>query len=262
VIFLKLGGSIITDKKQIETAQYSIIERLAFEIARACQANSDLQLVLGHGSGSFGHYAAAKHGTHMGASTRDDWLGFSNVWSAADRLNRLILDQLRAVGLSPVRFSPSSSAIASDGKLIHMSVEPIVRCLEAGLLPVVYGDVAFDRQRGSTILSTEQIFSYLAEQLKPQRLLFAGIEPGVYADYSVQSEIVPIISECNLQEINFSGATGTDVTGGMAEKVRLTLEISRRLSSLEVRIFSGLETGTVENALAGGSPGTLILFGG
>ena len=63
VRFLKLGGSLITDKRQPETPRMDVIERLAQEIAAARAANPSLQLVLGHGSGSFGHIYARQYGT-------------------------------------------------------------------------------------------------------------------------------------------------------------------------------------------------------
>lgn len=44
---------------------------------------------MGHGSGSFGHVAAAKHGTINGVSGPTQWKGFCDVSDAASRLNRL-----------------------------------------------------------------------------------------------------------------------------------------------------------------------------
>ena len=63
MIFLKLGGSLITDKTAVSTIRPPIVHRLAGEIAAARAQNPDLRLMLGHGAGSFGHVAAAKHNT-------------------------------------------------------------------------------------------------------------------------------------------------------------------------------------------------------
>ena len=49
---------------------------------------SKARVILGHGSGSFGHVAAAKHGTIKGVSGPSQWLGFCEVSDAASRLNR------------------------------------------------------------------------------------------------------------------------------------------------------------------------------
>ncbi|NLE93206.1 MAG: uridylate kinase, partial [Chloroflexi bacterium] len=64
--FLKLGGSLITDKDQPETALTDQIDDLLAQIAAWRQVNPDRRLLLGHGSGSFGHHTAAKFGTREG----------------------------------------------------------------------------------------------------------------------------------------------------------------------------------------------------
>jgi len=59
LIFLKLGGSLITEKSVWETARREVIERAAQEVKEAFEERA-FQLLLGHGSGSFGHYPARK----------------------------------------------------------------------------------------------------------------------------------------------------------------------------------------------------------
>ena len=61
-MLLKLGGSVITDKTQPFTARTDVIERLAREIKNALdERGDDLQLIIGHGAGSFGHPLAEKY---------------------------------------------------------------------------------------------------------------------------------------------------------------------------------------------------------
>ena len=258
MIFLKLGGSLITDKARPETSRPEVLARIGAEIAAARQADLGLRLLVGHGSGSFGHPAASRYGTYRGASTPDDWLGFAVVWQVANQLHRLVVDSLRQAGLPAMSFPPSASAVTEDGALSVMSMEPLARALEAGLLPVVAGDVAFDRRRGSTIISTERIFSYLAPFLRPTRLLLAGIEPGVLADYPAGDEILPWVGLSHLTSGKITGAATTDVTGGMAEKVRHALSLVEVLPDLEIRIFSGAAPGAIRRALAGEAIGTLV----
>ena len=99
MIFLKLGGSLITDKSRPETPRLEVISRIATEIAHAFNERPDLRLVLGHGSGSFGHPPASHHKTHLGAASRNEWVGFVEVWSAAQRLNQMVIDGLIESGL-------------------------------------------------------------------------------------------------------------------------------------------------------------------
>jgi isopentenyl phosphate kinase len=259
VIFLKLGGSLITHKDKAESARIPIIRRLAREVANALSQDESMQIVVGHGSGSFGHHAAQQHGTADGSSTREDWLGFTEVWRSAQQLNRIVCDELRNAGLPVVNFSPSASSICQEGLLEHMAIEPILRALSVGLIPLTHGDVAFDRIAGSAILSTEQIFQYLSARLQPQRILLAGLDAGVYQDPSRPDDIQPQISPADLEKMQVEGSQAIDVTGGMAAKVQLAIAMIQANPDLEISIFSGEEPGAVEAALLGAQLGTLIV---
>src|SRR5205814_667482 len=113
---------------------------------------------------------------------------------------------------------PSASAQCVNEKLISMEVTPLQAALDHGLVPLVYGDVALDSQRGGTIISTETVFFYLAERLKPARIMLLGEVEGVY---DTNSAIIPHITPRNLESLAavLGGSHGTDVTGGMASKV-------------------------------------------
>lgn len=258
MILLKLGGSLITDKSQLETSRPQVIARLANEIYQARQEQPDLKLVVGHGAGSYGHPVAVKYGTHLGASSPSDWLGFAKVWMAQQRLNRLIVNAFTEVGLPVISFPPSTSAVSQAGVILEMALKPLKRSLEVGLLPLVYGDVAFDNLHGSTILSTEKVFAFIARRLLPRRVLLAGLEPGVYEKYPDSDKILPVVTERDLENITFKEVAAFDVTGGMMNKVQEALVIARALPDLEVRIFSGEEPGVLQSVLLGSTPGTLI----
>ncbi len=259
MIFLKLGGSLITDKSKPEAARLDVLRRLALEIREALDASPTLRVLLGHGSGSFGHVVAARYGTHQGAAGPEAWRGFADVWAAAARLGRLVVDALREAGLPALAFPPSASALCEAGQIREMSVEPLTRALESGLLPVVAGDVAFDREWGSTIVSTEKVFTFLAPRMRPDRVLLAGIERGVYADFPRNTEVMATLSQADAGRVFLAGSTATDVTGGMAGKVRQALALAAEVRGLEVRIFSGESPGAVRDALLGALPGTLIV---
>ena len=66
------------------------------------------------------------------------------------------------------------------------------------MIPLVNGDTIFDDQRGGTILSTEDLFIYLARQLHPERILLAGLEEGVWADYPACTQLIGEITPRNL----------------------------------------------------------------
>ncbi len=259
MIFLKLGGSLITKKEEPETVRQQTLERLCEEIAVYRSSSPVTPLLIGHGSGSFGHVAAARFSTHQGAGSSEDWIGFARVWAAAQRLNRLVVDALRACDLAVIAFPPSASALAQDGRIVDMAIEPIKRALDAGLIPLVLGDVAFDSTQGAAIVSTEEVFRFLAEHLVPERVLLAGTEAGVYADYPDRQQLLPSVSPDSLPSLALAGAEAPDVTGGMAAKVRQAFEMVGGSPGLELRIFSGEEPGNVARALRGEPVGTRVL---
>ena len=261
--FLKLGGSLITDKNKPGTPRLEVITRLAVEIAEAKVEMGDMRLVLGHGSGSFGHVPAKKYGTRQGVRTPDNWRGFAEVWREADALNRLVVDALHMAGLPAVRFAISGSAVTRAGQVAVWDLTSLRAALVAGLLPVVYGDVVFDQEWGGTILSTEDIFAHLAKELKPDRVLIAGIEEGVWVDYPACTEIVSEITPGNFAAVApaLGGSAATDVTGGMASKVRELLGLVEAVTGLEGVIFSGAYPGRVGEAIRGKTVGTRIWSG-
>jgi isopentenyl phosphate kinase len=259
LIFLKLGGSLITDKNTPGTAMPDRIHQLAGEIAQVWTENPGMRLVVGHGSGSFGHQAASRYGTRQGAATPEEWRGFAEVWRQASALNRLVVESLHHAGLPAIVFPVSGSALADDGEIIEWLLTPLKNALEYRLLPVVFGDVAFDRSRGGTILSTEEIFAYLAHQLRPQRILLAGIEPGVWADYPACTRLIDEITPHNFTPSqSLQGAAATDVTGGMASKVRNMLNLSTAIPGLQIQIFSALIGGDLLTAFRQPATGTLL----
>ena len=260
LVFLKLGGSLITDKTRPYTPRMEKMSDLAGQIASACSSDPQLDILLGHGSGSFGHTAASEHGTRLGVWNEAQWHGFSEVSFQAAALNRLLSETLHQVGLPTVTFPPSASVTSENGRIVSWDVKPIQAALAARLLPVIYGDVAFDVLRGGTILSTEDLFEHLAGVLHPQRILLAGMEEGVWGDFPAREQLLGEITADDFLhfEKNLSGAEGADVTGGMVGKVRQMLGLARRFPQVEIMIFSGEASGSLGQVLKGGKLGTRV----
>ena len=260
LIFLKLGGSLITDKTRLYTPRPEKLDLVAAEIASVLKDNKDLHLVLGHGSGSFGHAAASHYNTHLGVSGTVAWRGFAEVWYQASALNRLVLEALNRAGLPAITLSPVASITARAGKISIWNQFPIQAALSNGLLPVIHGDVAFDEIRGGTILSTEDLFAHLAHQLRPQRILLAGLEAGVWADFPAHKQLLVEMTPGSFAQdaSGLGAANGTDVTGGMLSKVTVMLSLVEQIPDLEVLIFSGEQSGNLIRALRGENPGTRL----
>jgi len=258
LVFVKLGGSVITDKQRPQTPRPDVIQRAAEEIAAAVAERPDMRLLLGHGSGSFGHCEAARHGVREGGA--EGWLGYADTAAAAARLNRLVADALLAVGLPVVSVQPSATARCYDGVLVSMDAGVVASLLERDMIPLVYGDVALDAVRGCTVVSTEQIFTCLARRLRPARIIMVG---EVDALYTADPHRVPearripevrAVNACAVMSVA-SAAYGVDVTGGMAEKVRSLLALVGEDESLTVHLVTGMQPGLLHRALCGQAVG-------
>ena len=274
LVFLKLGGSLITDKTQPYTPLLDVMDDIAVQIATTLQTHPSLRLVIGHGAGSFGHVPASEYHTRDGLppqstplahrerdETEDNyWKGFAEVWYQASSLNRFVMKAFHKAGVRALSLPPSSSVIASDGKVSVWETTPIRMALSSQIVPVIFGDVLFDEVRGGTILSTEDLFMHLARALSPERILLAGLEPGVWKDFPARTQKIEKITAQTFDEFSegIGKSSAADVTGGMESKVKQMLELVQHNPELTIQIFSGTEPGNIVRALTGETLGTVL----
>jgi len=263
VALLKLGGSLITDKARPDTPRPTVLRRLAAEIAEGiARWPAGHRLILGHGSGSFGHEAAARYRIHEGLGDPDRLPGVPATQERAAALHHLVLEELSRAGLLPFSVAPSSALVAAGGRPVRFAAEPLALGLGVGLLPVVYGDVVMDREQGCAICSTESVFlalePALAERgIRIDQALWAGATPGILdASGRPIERVVP--TDSGGARAVAGGAAETDVTGGMLHRLEAALELAERgIASL---IFDGTVPGHLTAALRGDPvPGTRVL---
>jgi isopentenyl phosphate kinase len=273
LVFLKLGGSLITDKTRPYTPRLEVLAGLAAQIAAVRNGTpggpDGIRLVLGHGSGSFGHFAVKEYLRTVprpgdpGRKTPADegyWRGFAEVWFRVSQLDRHVIEALHAAGVPAVALPASALVGALNGTIVSWDLTSLRAALEAGLVPVIHGDVVFDSSAGGSVLSTEDLMEYLAHQLTPQRILLAGLEAAVWADYPKRGRKVETLTADSYKAIqdNVGASQGADVTGGMKSKVELMLRLVEEIPALTVQIFSGEQPGNLERALRGEHLGTVI----
>ncbi len=254
LVFVKWGGSVITDKQQTATPRLEVIRSLAMQTRAALDACPDLNLVLGHGSGSFGHVVGHRYQVHRGMADDGPWHGYAQTGTAAARLNRIVADGCEQAGLAVLTLQPSAMARCRAGALIEMNTWPLSEALRHRLMPLVYGDVAFDDLQGCTIISTETIFAFLARTLRPQRIILVGQVDGVYERDPLQDALARPIARLLPQDwpqiqAQLGGSHGLDVTGGMLTKVRMMMDLVAQGHTGQVRLISGLRQGALQQAL-------------
>ena len=260
ITFLKLGGSLITDKNVPHTSRPDVIRRLADEIYSAWEPQKS-PLLIGHGSGSFGHVPAKKFGTRNGVSTLPQWQGFAEVHAEAAALNHIVTTILREAGLPILSFMPMNCIRSSNGKIISWDTNVLRECFERQLIPLIFGDTIFDDLLGGTIYSTEDLFVHLCSVFpEPPRILLAGLEEGVWNDFPEKRNFLHEIHASEPGDDRFIlGSASTDVTGGMHEKVYLMKKLVMNHQAQSALIFSGEKPGNLLNALNGEKVGTSVL---
>ena len=95
-------------------------------------------------------------------------------------------------------------------------------------------------------------------QLKPDRILLAGLEAGVWEDFPARTRLVNEISLQSYEAMRagIGASASVDVTGGMAAKVVQMFDLIREVPGLTAQIFSAEEAGNLARALAGERVGT------
>ena len=251
LIFIKLGGSLITDKTKPFTLRPLVLKRIAQELAQA-QKQSHNNFVIVNGAGSYGHLVSIKYKT-MEKKVNHDFTGFVFGQQVGAQVNRIVVDQLIEVGLRAIFLSPSNFMITHQGKLEQIYLSPLKRALAAGLIPVTYGDVIMDRESGFSDFSSELVLNFLAKRLKTEgyqieKVIYVGTTNGVYDQKQATiSQITPQNYPCFKKCI--SGVEGFDVTGGMRHKVVEALRLAKK--GIPSLIINGLISGNLKKAILG-----------
>jgi isopentenyl phosphate kinase len=253
IVLLKLGGSLITDKTRPGVARRAVIRRLAREIAAAAAGRGAPRLLIGHGSGSFGHAAAAEGGLLHGADARRRLDAIARTQRRASDLHRIVVAALADAGALPFSLAPSSFLLATNGRFGDAFVAPVFEALDRGLLPVIYGDVILDRTLGAVIVSTEELFVLFAREAARRRVTIAravwlGETEGILDAGGRPIDRLSAAGALRAAR-TVTGASGIDVTGGVALRLRTAGALAR--AGVSSSIADGRRPGTMAASIAG-----------
>lgn len=243
---VKLGGSVLTDKRRLRTPRRAAIARLTREVAVVRQ-----DLIVVHGAGSFGHVLARRFRLN-GPPSRAKARGASVVQRDVRTLNALVVEGLLAGGLSPAGIPPSAVLSLDDGRVASFNVEPFADFFGEGFTPVTFGDVVRDRTRGVSVCSGDVLMLELAKVFHPERVVFVADVDGLHtADPRTKKDarLLERVSVSDLNAIGFGPSAGADVTGGIEAKVRRMLEIATH--TRECLIINGNVKNRLRDALRG-----------
>lgn len=243
MILIKLGGSVITNKSKDYTFKTTLTRRLLREI----DSSLDENYIIVHGGGSFGHPGAEKYRLNS-EEPQQIARGTAEVQLAMRRLNNRVIKTMLEEDIYGVSIPGGAVTVYRDGELADIDEEIFERYLSIGTVPVTFGDVSIDEERGVTICSGDDIMGALAHMA--DRAVFVADVDGIYKD----KELVREFSEemLPLEDNDHPSMRGAvDVTGGMNGKARIMVNMS---DSCSVSLVNGTKKGRLEALLRGEDP--------
>ena len=248
---LKLGGSVITEKGDRETLDGRALDELADAIADAAgtgdaTASERADLAVVHGAGSFGHHYADEHGAGVESGVRDA-RAVMDIHGAMKTLDAFVLSRLHERGVPALPVHPLSVGHRDETGELALPLGQAATMLEEGFVPVLHGDGVVHAGEGVTILSGDEVVVRLAADLDADRVGMVSTVPGVL---DADGDVIPEIRSFDAAADALGGSDATDVTGGMAGKVRALLELDA-----PSHVFGAAD---LPAFLDGGSTGTRI----
>ena len=250
ITILKIGGSVITDKfSETPKINPENLKNISKEIASAWNRKEGLIII--HGAGSYGHVIVKRTGIDKGIKTDGQLRDFAETQRLQNELDGLVTKYLIDAGIPAFPLQASASAVMSSGKLVDMCTSTIESLVKIGMVPVLYGVPAYDRNQKCSILSGDEIAPYLAVKFNARKIIHAGNVDGVFTsdpNKNPDAKLIREINSANIDQvrIGLTGSTATDVTGGMSRKVSELLGIG-----IESQIVNALVPGNIAKALEG-----------
>lgn len=253
LVFIKLGGSLITDKEKAYTLRRNNIQKVTKSLSNVIREKKDTLFIIGNGAGSYGHYAASIHDYKKP-------YGFAFVQQKVKELNSIIVGELLKANISAVSLPLSSISTAKNNELKTIYLDSLLGFFRSGIIPVVYGDVVYDEERKTSIFSTEKIFSILCDRLESRFNISKVIHLTTVDGFLDENKnVIPIINSNNFVSIrsNLYKTKGVDVTGGMLLKIEESLKLAEK--GIDTHIVNGTIDNVLEAIILDKKPvGTLI----
>jgi len=254
---VKLGGSVITDKRKEQTFRQDVMDALSREIKKA-----STPLIIVHGAGSFGHILAKKYELNDGYKNYEQIKGFSLTHEKVQTLNSLVLKSLHDQDIPAVSISPHSIVRLNNHKLLKIDFKVFEEYLKKNFVPVTFGDVVLDKTLGFSICSGDLLVSALSGYFKPEKVVFVIDEDGLYTSnpkIDKKAKLIESIHRKELEKLSTTLDKHADVTGGMSGKIKMIREISEK--GIDVVLLNGNKPDRLYKVLIGGTTVSTVVYG-
>ena len=221
MLLIKLGGSIITDKNTPRSRNGPLTEELLGQLSSA-----EGPIVLVHGGGSFGHPPAMAYDLQNGYKDPSQSKGIAIVSHAMRELSQLMMERCFSAGLSPVSLPGGIISRCSGGEIIDLEKDLFDRVIDLSLIPMTFGDVAFDDELRFCIVSGDQLMVRLTELYHPSKAIFVTNVDGIY-DRDPKDPGAKLMDKLKDDRKGaIQGQVGSDATGGIHRKKMSMLKIA------------------------------------
>ena len=254
---LKLGGSLLTDKKTPYVVRTEVLKSVAHEIKECIDMKLIQSLVLIHGVGSYGHPPVLKHKLHKGYHSPDQLLPLSKTQESVSKLRHMIVQQLQDVEIPVCLMCPSSMVLAEKMRMTEYFLGPLKGFFSLGMVPLLGGDILIDSVMGWSVGSGDQLAVIIAKEMNAKRMVFASDVAGIYNADPKLNPNASRFDEINLNELERvferMGESGVvDASGAMKGKINSVIPAKDLIKQgLEVSIISMMKSGNLKALLNG-----------
>jgi isopentenyl phosphate kinase len=254
---IKLGGALLTDKSVPYTSNDATIKEVAREIKECIDLGLIEDLIIVHGVGSFGHPPVLEHKLHHGFQGTHQLIPLSQTQLIVNKFRIFLTNELINVGI-PVNLLHSSSIFISEKmKISNSFLESIKGFLSLGMVPLIGGDMIYDKMMGFSVGSGDQISILLSKELMAEKLIFATDVSGIHEK---DPKLVPdslIINNLNIKELeevinNMENSKLKDASGEMKGKLKSLMILQEKIKNgFEISIISMNSHGNLISLLKG-----------
>ncbi len=254
---IKLGGALLTDKSVPYTSNDATIKEVAREIKECLDTGLIEDLIIVHGVGSFGHPPVLEHKLHHGFQGTHQLIPLSQTQQIVNKFRILIATELANVGI-PVNLLHASSIFVNEKMQIsNFFLESVKGFLSLGMVPLIGGDIIFDKKMGFCIGSGDQISTLLSKEFMADKLIFATDVSGIHEKDPKLVPDSPIINDSNIEDLegvinNMDNSILKDASGAMKGKLKSLIMLKEQiLKGFEINIISMNSYGNLISLLKG-----------
>lgn len=215
VYVIKLGGSVITDKRVPFSLNIKVLRSLAEQVSELLARGASIKGIV-IGGGSYGHYVASVYKNYYDSPASE---ALSTISSAMLELALAVSDILQGSGINVVVFPPHAFCKPSNLRP-NCDWRLLSGAMSVGVIPLVYGDV-YPCEKGWCIVSGDELSIEMACSLGVDYVVYVTDVDGLLDGEG------NVVTRTSLKELRGrvyekkgvdSGLY--DVTGGIERKIR------------------------------------------